>query len=114
MSTEIYYTASLFQRVGFTASSVQPVIKQFYISLTCVYITYTVVPSWILAVVIGVTAASMFHRLGPSVTGSLSYAVTFATYAVMISSGLIVHCLYLVECDAQTPTKVKKYRYSNK
>lgn len=70
------------------------------------FLLHSVVPSWLLAVLIGLTLSVQFIRLGPAVTGSLSYAITFAMYAVMISSGLVVHCLYLVECGGQSPTKV--------
>ena len=60
-----------------------------------------VVPSWALAVVIGLFFGHKFYSLGPSVVGSLSYSITYTMYAVMITSGLIVHCLFLVECGAQ-------------
>lgn len=60
-----------------------------------------------LAVVIGLVGGARVHQLGPTVPGSLSYSVTFFMYAVMITSGLFVHCLYLVECGAAPPSKVK-------
>ena len=62
--------------------------------------TLPVVPSWILAVIIGLFSGYKFHSLGPSVVGSISYSITFIMYALMITSGLIVHCLFLVECGA--------------
>ena len=60
-----------------------------------------------LAVVIGVVGGASLCRLGPSITGSLSYAVTFFLYATMITSGLFVHCLFLVECGAAPPSQVR-------
>lgn len=63
---------------------------------------YAVVPSWILAVIIGLFFGHKFYSLGPSVTGSLCYSISYTMYAVMITSGLIVHCLFLVECGAQS------------
>lgn len=67
---------------------------------------FTVVPSWVLAVVIGLVGGSRLHQLGPTVPGSLAYSITFFMYAAMITSGLFVHCLYLVECGAGPPSKV--------
>ena len=65
-----------------------------------------VVPSWVLAYVGGLYGAYKLYSLGPSTTGSLSYAITFAMYAAMISSGLVVHCLFLVECGQAAVTQV--------
>ena len=78
-----------------------------YISL-CVnnVISYLVVGAWLLAVTIGVVGGAKLWGLGPSVVGSFSYSLIFYTYAVMISSGLVVHCLYLVECGVNPPTPV--------
>jgi len=57
-----------------------------------------VVPSWVLAVIVGLCGSYKLYHLSPAVTGSLSYAITFAMYALMITSGLFVHSLFLVEC----------------
>ena len=66
-----------------------------------------VLPAWILAVIIGLYGRFKISQLGPSVPGSISYAVTFLMYAVMITSGFIVHSLFLVECGAGQVTQVK-------
>jgi hypothetical protein len=58
------------------------------------------VPTWVLAVVIGVVGGGKLHGLGPSAPGSLTYALTFFMYAAMITSGLFTHCLFRVECGA--------------
>lgn len=65
-----------------------------------------VVPAWLLAVVIGVGGGNALQRLGPSVTGSFSYSITFFMYAAMITSGLITHSLFLVECGAGPVSQV--------
>ena len=65
-----------------------------------------VVGAWVLAILIAVIGGNRLSQLGPSVVGSMSYSVTFYTYGVMISSGLIVHSLYLVECGTQDPTNL--------
>ena len=59
-----------------------------------------------LAVLIGVVGGLHLYHLGPSTTGSLSYSITFIVYATMITSGLVVHCLFLVECDAAPVSQV--------
>ena len=46
-------------------------------------------------------------ELGQTVVGSLAYSLTYAMYAVMISSGLVVHCLFLVECGAEKSSVVR-------
>ena len=71
-----------------------------------IFTTLIVVGAWLLAVAIGIVGGAKFWRLGPSVVGSFSYSLIFYTYAVMISSGLVVHCLYLVECGATPPNSV--------
>jgi hypothetical protein len=63
------------------------------------------VPAWILAVVIGVVGGWQLQWLGPSMLGSFSYSITFFMYAAMITSGLFVHCLFLVECGAAPTTE---------
>lgn len=85
-----------------------------YISL-CVnnVISYLVVGAWLLAVTIGVVGGAKLWALGPSVVGSFSYSLIFYTYAVMISSGLVVHCLYLVECGVNPPTPVSNSSSTN-
>ena len=62
-----------------------------------------VVGAWLLAVLIGLSAGTLLRRLGPFVTGSLSYSITFFTYAAMITSGVIVHSFFLVECGQEQP-----------
>ena len=62
-----------------------------------------------MAVFIGLYFGTKFISLGEHVTGSLAYAITYFMYAVMISSGLVVHCLFLVECGAQSTSKVYIY-----
>ena len=64
----------------------------------------TVVGAWLLAVTLGVVGGAKLLQLGSKVVGSFSYSLIFFTYAVMISSGLVVHCVYLVECGVQPPT----------
>ena len=64
------------------------------------------VPSWLLAVVVGVYFGFKFLALGEHVRGSLFYSLTFFMYSAMITSGLVVHCLFLVECGAQAPSQV--------
>ena len=64
----------------------------------------TVVGAWLLAVTLGVVGGTKLLQLGSKVVGSFSYSLIFFTYAVMISSGLVVHCVYLVECGVQPPT----------
>lgn len=54
--------------------------------------------------VIGIGAGSSLSRLGPSVRGSLVYSIVYFMYAAMITSGLVVHCLYLVECGKSPPS----------
>ena len=71
-----------------------------------IFISCLVVGAWLLAVTIGVVGGAKLWSLGPSVVGSFSYSLIFYTYAVMISSGLVVHCLYLVECGVQPPSLV--------
>ena len=44
--------------------------------------------------------------LGSRYRGTLTYSVTFLLYAIMITSGLIVHCVFLVECGASKADKV--------
>lgn len=83
-------------------------------SHTLTHLACVVVPSWILAVIIGIFSGYKFYNLGPSVTGSLSYSITFVMYALMITSGLIVHCLFLVECGAESSNNVQfEIRNSN-
>ena len=65
---------------------------------------YAVVGSWLLAVIIGVGACCQLERLGPAVRGSLVYSIVYLMYAVMITTGLVVHCLYLVECGKSQPS----------
>ena len=74
---------------------------------------YAVVPAWILAVVIGVVGGWRLKQSGPSMLGSFSYSVTFFMYAAMITSGLFVHCLFLVECGAAPATEVTSHMYSD-
>ncbi len=62
-----------------------------------------VVGAWLGAVVIALYCGTKLVRLGPSVNGSLSYSLSYFTYGLMISSGLIVHCIYLVECTGGKP-----------
>ena len=71
-----------------------------------------VVPSCLLAVVIGLCGSYKLHQLGTAVTGSLSYAITFALYALMITSGLVLHCLLLVECG-QAPVTQASYTHTD-
>ena len=66
-----------------------------------------VLPAWVLAVIIGLYGWFKISRLGPSVPGSISYADTFFMYAMMITSGFVVHSLFLVECGASPVTQVK-------
>jgi len=63
-----------------------------------------VVGAWFLAVTLGVVGGAKLLQLGSSVIGSFSYSLIFFTYAIMISSGLVTHCVYLVECGIQPPT----------
>lgn len=70
---------------------------------------HAVVPSWVVAVVLGTCFSWKFCGLGRQVTGSLAYSVTFLMYAVMMTSGLVVHCLYLVECGAQPKSQVSAF-----
>ena len=65
-----------------------------------------VVPSWVLAVIVGLCGSYKLYHLSPAVTGSLSYAITFAMYALMITSGLFVHSLFLVECGQAPVSQV--------
>lgn len=65
------------------------------------------VPSWLLAVALGLLFSIRFASLGPNVTGSVSYAFTFALYGIMITSGLVVHCIYLVECGGEPVSEVR-------
>lgn len=67
---------------------------------------FSVVPSWVLAVVIGICFSGKFYGLGRQVTGSLTYSITYLMYAIMITSGLVVHSLYLVECGARPCSQV--------
>ena len=69
-------------------------------------IVHAVVPSWVLAVLIGVVGGVRLSPLGHRSSSSLSYSLTFFLYAIMITSGLFVHCLFLVECEAAAPSKV--------
>ena len=66
--------------------------------MRCALLVYAVVGSWLLAVIIGLGACCQLERLGPAVRGSLAYSIVYMMYAVMITTGLVVHCLYLVEC----------------
>ena len=67
---------------------------------------FVVVGSWVIAVFIGLTCGSVLGKFGPSVVGSLSYSLSYYTYAVMITSGLVVHSLYLVKCGNEPPDGV--------
>lgn len=61
-----------------------------------------------LAVLLGLYFSSKFFRLGAGhVTGAWTYSFTYLLYAIMISSGLVLHCLFLVECGAQPETQVR-------
>jgi len=60
---------------------------------------WPLVPSWMGAFSIGMIGGVVIWRLGPRVVGSRSYAVSYFTYAVMMTSGLVVHCLFTVECE---------------
>ena len=73
-------------------------------------IVHAVVPSWVLAVLIGVVGGVRLSPLGHRSSSSLSYSLTFFLYAIMITSGLFVHCLFLVECEAAAPSKVGRRR----
>jgi len=66
-------------------ASVSVILSWLTGSCCCCFFFFnaTVVPSWL---------------LGPAVLGSLSYSLTYFTYAVMITSGLLVHCILLYEC----------------
>ena len=76
-------------------------LKQHYKGFNDVFFP-TVVGAWLLAILVGVGIGGNFlSKLGPSVLGSLCYSITFYTYAVMITSGLVVHSLFLVECGVQ-------------
>ncbi len=59
-----------------------------------------------IAVLLGLYFSARFASLGSNVTGSLSYALTFALYGIMITSGLVVHCIYLVECGGEPASQV--------
>jgi hypothetical protein len=65
----------------------------------------SLLPAWVLAVIIGLYGWFKISRLGPSVPGSISYADTFFMYAMMITSGFVVHSLFLVECGAAPVTQ---------
>lgn len=80
-------------------------ISAFNQSLSLDICNALLVPSWMLAVVIGTCFGVRFLELGRQVTGSLAYSITYLMYAVMISSGLVVHCLFLVECRVQSPSQ---------
>lgn len=69
----------------------------------------SVVWAWLLAVLVGLSAGSILRRLGPSVTGSLCYPITFFMYAAMITSGVFVHSFFLVECGQEQPNLVYRY-----
>ena len=75
---------------------------------TFTFLPLLVVGAWFLAVIIGVVGGAKLWSLGPSVVGSFSYSLIFSTYVMMISSGLVVHCLYLVECGLAPPSMVSK------
>lgn len=62
-----------------------------------------VVPSWMLAVLLGVWFSFKFHNLKQHVW---AYSVTYLMYALMITSGLVVHSLFLEECDAERRSNV--------
>jgi hypothetical protein len=76
-------------------------------------------PSWILAVLVGLSGAFFIafvsvsvrccahapRRLGSTVTGSMAYAISLGAYAIMITSGFITHSVFLVEC-AQVSIRV--------
>ncbi|XP_065899752.1 uncharacterized protein [Dysidea avara] len=70
-----------------------------------------IVGAWLLAVTLGVVGGAKLLQLGSNVIGSFSYSLIFFTYAVMISSGLVTHCVYLVECGVQPPS-TPGYRYA--
>jgi hypothetical protein len=61
-------------------------------------------PTWIGAVAVGIFCGLRILSLGPGVVGSLSYGISFLTYAVMMTSGFVTHSLFLVECKAADPT----------
>lgn len=63
-----------------------------------------VIGAWLLAVFIGTAASYILTIRKSSSIGSLSYSITYFTYALMISSGFVVHCLFYVECKAERPT----------
>lgn len=65
-----------------------------------------VVPSWGLAVLLGLFFGYKFFSFGQQVTGSLAYSLTYLMYAVMITSGLFVHCLFLQECEPRSNSQV--------
>ncbi len=58
---------------------------------------------------LGLFFSVRFASLGPNVAGSLSYAITFGLYGIMITSGLVVHCIYLVECGGEPASQVSVY-----
>jgi len=60
---------------------------------------WPLVPSWVAAFAIGMISGVVCWRLGPHVVGSRFYAVSFFTYAVMMTGGLVMHCFFTVECE---------------
>lgn len=59
-----------------------------------------------IAVALGFGFGWKLFTLGRQVTGSLAYSFTYFMYAVMITSGLVVHCLFLVECTGHKDSQV--------
>ena len=60
--------------------------------------------AWILAVIIGIfIGGRALLSLKPSAIGSQAYTISFSTYALMITSGFVVHSVFRVECGVQKP-----------
>lgn len=68
------------------------------------------IPTWLLAVAIGLGGAhAVLTKVAKGVVGRISYSISFGTYAFMISSGFVVHCVYLLECG-KVPADPNSYK----
>ena len=77
--------------------------KDSVLMIMILIVYFTVLGSWLLAVLIGTIGGYLLSTKKSSSIGSLSYSITYFTYAVMMSSGFVVHCIYSVECKVDKP-----------
>jgi len=61
--------------------------------------------AWLLAIGVGLIGGWSLLRMGSTAVGARSSAVSFLLFAIMMTSGFVVHSVFLVECGEPLPAE---------